>query len=184
MFTNASQEDDDTRQEMPPHHKQVKKYDQRPIAGNPTRTEAWALVEAAKRMTLSLTSHPNDEKKSKQERRQALRLNWRLWTIFQAELTTDRSEVPPELRINMLTLCKFIDKHMVAAMVKPTAEMMNVLIDINRNIAAGLVASLSNASASSVEVQQKQLAAPVEEPVEAEQSQNSAPSRLHIDAEI
>ncbi len=123
---------------MPPYDNQVKKYERRPTEGNPAQTEAWALIEAARRMAVSVTDHPGDDKASKDARKAALRLNWRLWTIFQAELTTERSDVPEEIRINMLTLCKFVDKHTVGSLANPTPEAITVLIDINRNIAAGL----------------------------------------------
>ena len=123
---------------MPPYENQVKKYERRPVADNPAQTEAWALLEAAKRMAMSIVDSEGDPKQIKNTRKAALRLNWRLWTIFQAELTTERAEVPEEIRINMLTLCKFVDKHTVGALVNPTPEAMTVLIDINRNIAAGL----------------------------------------------
>lgn len=123
---------------MPPYENQLKKYERRPELGNPAQTEAWALIEAAKRLAVSITDDASDPKNTKNARKAALRLNWRLWTIFQAELTTERSELPDEIRVNMLTLCKFVDKHTVGALVNPTPESMTVLIDINRNIAAGL----------------------------------------------
>ncbi len=108
------------------------------MGGNPAQTEAWALIEAAKRMAASIVDDNRDAKTIKDARKAALRLNWRLWTIFQSELTLEHSEVPNDLRINMLTLCKFVDKHTVGALAKPTPEALAVLIDINRNIAAGL----------------------------------------------
>ena len=123
---------------MPPYENHVKKYERRPEVGNPAQTEAWALLEAAKRLALSITDDTGDAAAVKNARKAALRLNWRLWTIFQAELTTERAEMPEEIRINMLTLCKFVDKHTVGALVNPKPEAMTVLIDINRNIAAGL----------------------------------------------
>ncbi|PIW30322.1 MAG: hypothetical protein COW30_02600 [Rhodospirillales bacterium CG15_BIG_FIL_POST_REV_8_21_14_020_66_15] len=123
---------------MPPYKNQVQKYERRPLGGNPAQTESWALIEAAKRMAISIIDDNRDPKTIKDARKAALRLNWRLWTIFQAELTTERSDVPDEIRVNMLTLCKFVDKHTVGALVNPTPEAITVLIDINRNIAAGL----------------------------------------------
>jgi flagellar protein FlaF len=132
---------------MPPYENQVRKYERRPVAGNPAQTEAWALLEAAKRMAIAITDEQSDPKVVKNARKAALRLNWRLWTIFQSELTVESSEVPEEIRINMLTLCKFVDKHTVGALVNPTPETMTVLIDINRNIAAGLAQIPPNAEA-------------------------------------
>ncbi|MEP1028421.1 MAG: flagellar biosynthesis regulator FlaF, partial [Alphaproteobacteria bacterium] len=123
---------------MPPYENQVKKYERRPQGGNPAQSEAWALIEAAKRMAVSITYDAGTAQATKDARKASLRLNWRLWTIFQAELTAARTDVPEDLRINMLTLCKFVDKHTVGALINPTPEAMFVLIEINRNIAAGL----------------------------------------------
>jgi flagellar protein FlaF len=123
---------------MPPV-KQAQGYARTPQAGGmPARTEAWALVEAARRMAES----PNAEKPRK-AMQEALRLNWRLWTIFQAELTVLSDEsVPPEIRINMLTLAKFVDKHTVGCLPDPSLEKLQVLININRELASGLLAGL------------------------------------------
>jgi flagellar protein FlaF len=123
---------------MPPV-KQAQGYARTPQAsGMPARTEAWALIEAARRLAES----PNAEKPRK-AMQEALRLNWRLWTIFQAELTVMSDEgVPPEVRINMLTLAKFVDKHTVGCLADPNLEKMQVLININRELASGLLAGL------------------------------------------
>lgn len=109
-----------------------------PQAGIPEYTEAWALIEAARRMAEATVAED-----SKTAMRDALRLNWRLWTIFQAELTAGTSAVPEEVRMNMLTLCKYIDQHTVDAIPYPTEEKIKVLVDINRNIANGLLEGLN-----------------------------------------
>jgi flagellar biosynthesis activator protein FlaF len=124
---------------MPSHQDKIKKYDRVPEAGAPAQTEAWALLEAAKRLAAAIVHGPDNNKETRELRKKALRLNWRLWTIFQAELTQDRPDLDPEIRRNMLTLCQFIDKHTVGALFKPTAEALSTLIDINRNIASGLL---------------------------------------------
>ena len=121
-------------------------YDQTPQPGNPTYTEAWALVEAARRMALPLEFGNIEEEASRNKLRNALRLNWRLWTIFQTELSLeDEGPVPIEVRESMLNLCNFVDKHTVETINDPTAERVATLIEINRNIANGLLMSLNNA---------------------------------------
>ncbi len=109
-----------------------------PQEGNPRATEAWALTEAGRRLALA-------SRGGRTAMREALRLNWRLWTIFQADLTVaaEGQDQPSDIHLNMLTLCQFVDKHTVAALSEPTPERLQVLIDINRNIAAGLRDSLS-----------------------------------------
>mgnify|MGYP001383500466 CR=1 FL=1 len=127
---------------MPPYTKQLKSYERLPQIGSPRQTESWALIEAAKRLAQAITSGDVKDKESRLMRKNSLRLNWRLWTIFQADLTQEgRDDVPLEVLQNMLTLCQFVDKHTVGALVEPSDEKLSVLIDINRNIAAGLMGS-------------------------------------------
>ena len=164
---------------MPPYENQVKKYERRPVGGNPAQTEAWALIEAAKRMAVSIMDENPDPKAAKDARKAALRLNWRLWTIFQSELTTERSDVPEEIHINMLTLCKFVDKHTVGALVNPSPEAITVLIDINRNIAAGLAQIPQDSDAA------PQSETPAPQQSAPEQPQDAPPQeRINIDTEI
>ena len=69
----------------------------------------------------------------------ALRLNWRLWTIFQADVASDENPLPPGIKANILSLSVFIDKHTVGALTEPEERRLDVLININRNVAAGLL---------------------------------------------
>lgn len=73
-----------------------------------------------------------------EEMKAAVRLNWRLWTIFQAELLSPNCEIPMAIRQNILSLANFIDGHSVNFMSDPVAKDMDVLININREIAGGL----------------------------------------------
>lgn len=125
-----------------------------PEPGNPTYTEAWALIECARRMAGVIEYGNLENYDDKKKLRDALRLNWRLWTIFQAELTVEQEHnVPDDLRIDMLTLCKFVDKHTLETMKEPTPEKVVVLIDLNRNIAQGLLASLEGPAEETTETE-------------------------------
>ena len=106
--------------------------------GNPRETEGRALLEAARRMSVA-QSDPEDKKAISD----AARLNWRLWTILQAEVCAPECALPTDLRTNMLNLCNFIDKHMVDVLANPSPNKLDVLIDINRQIAAGLLADVN-----------------------------------------
>ena len=106
--------------------------------GNPRETEGRALLEAARRMSVA-QSDPEDKKGIGD----AARLNWRLWTIIQAEVCAPECGLPDDLRANMLNLCNFVDKHMVDVLANPSPHRLDVLIDINRQIAAGLLADVS-----------------------------------------
>ena len=125
------------------HENQVKEYGRQnvPRPGNPSYNEAWALIESARRIAGVVQYGDFTEAGDRRKMRDAIRLNLRIWTIIQAEQTAGDNQLPEPIRQNILTLCKFIDKHSVDAMVEPTPEKAAVLININRNIAAGLLGS-------------------------------------------
>jgi flagellar protein FlaF len=68
----------------------------------------------------------------------ALRKNQRLWSLFQSELMSDANVLPTHLRQDLLSLAAYIDKRTFEVMSFPSAEKLDILISINRNIAAGL----------------------------------------------
>jgi flagellar protein FlaF len=110
----------------------AKLYQRAPEAGNPARTEAWALLEAARELNQAKTK-PLDE------RRAALRRNWRLWTIFQASLLDPGCQVPGEVRSNLIGLSNFIDRHTAQLLADGDPVKIDVLININRQISEGLL---------------------------------------------
>ena len=97
-------------------------------------------MEAARRMTAACDCPQPDRVKLVA----AARLNWRLWTIFQSELSDASSPVPVELRRNMLNLCNFVDKRIVQILADPRPELFAVLVNINRQVAAGLLAQVAS----------------------------------------
>ena len=103
------------------------------LGSAPRQTEARALLEAARMMDAAIATDDMDEYRA------ALRLNWRLWTIIQADVTAPECELPTEIRENIISLSVFIDKHTVGALAERSGAKLRVLIDINRNIASGLM---------------------------------------------
>ncbi|MEN6468169.1 MAG: flagellar biosynthesis regulator FlaF [Smithella sp.] len=69
---------------------------------------------------------------------EALRNNQVVWSILQSELANDDNPLPIEVRNNLLTLSVFIDKRIIDVMASPAPEKLQILIDINLNLAAGL----------------------------------------------
>lgn len=110
----------------------VKRYETTPLEGNPRRSEAWALTQAALQMKAAQDVQDEGAMVA------AARTNWQLWTIIQSELLSPQCTVPTEIRQNVLSLSNFIDKHTVGFIAKPEARKLNVLISINRELAAGL----------------------------------------------
>lgn len=68
----------------------------------------------------------------------ALKFNQRIWSFFQVELASEDNPLPVEIRRNILTLSAFVDRRTFEVMAKPAPEKLNLLININHNIAAGL----------------------------------------------
>lgn len=69
----------------------------------------------------------------------ALKFNQRIWTIFQGELGKKENPLPDKLKLDMLHLSRFVDKRIFETMAFPAADKLTVLININNNIAAGLM---------------------------------------------
>jgi flagellar protein FlaF len=69
---------------------------------------------------------------------EALKYNQRVWSFFQAEMSMPDNPLPPEIKQNILTLSVFVDRRIFEVMAYPAAEKLDILININRNIAAGL----------------------------------------------
>jgi flagellar protein FlaF len=74
----------------------------------------------------------------------ALLSNLRLWTLFQTELAQPDSELPTDLRVDLLKLSAFVDKRTFEVMVEAAPEKIQALIDINRHLASGLTAVPEN----------------------------------------
>lgn len=97
--------------------------------------EGWALIEAARRMDGARVD-PEDTDTVLT----SVRLNWRIWTIIQAALVDPECPLPKQIRENLINLSNFIDKRSAQMIANPKAvEKMDVLININRQIGAGLL---------------------------------------------
>lgn len=68
----------------------------------------------------------------------ALHYNRTLWTIFATSVTENESQLPKEVRENIANLALFIFKRTIEVQAKPAPELLDTLININRQIAAGL----------------------------------------------
>jgi flagellar biosynthesis activator protein FlaF len=69
---------------------------------------------------------------------EALKYNQNIWSIFQSELANPDNPLPKNIREDLLSLSLFIDKRILEILVDPTPEKINIIVQINLNIAAGL----------------------------------------------
>ena len=98
--------------------------------------EASVLTKAAQRLRLVQENWQQPDLDALLE--EVLRYNQRIWSLFQAELTQPENELPAEIKANLLNLSMFVDKRTFEVMAYPAPEKLDVLININLNIAAGL----------------------------------------------
>ncbi|MBI5937882.1 MAG: flagellar biosynthesis regulator FlaF [Betaproteobacteria bacterium] len=68
----------------------------------------------------------------------ALTYNQRLWSLLQTELADPSNPLPEEIKTNLLVLSALVDKRVFEVMAYPAPEKLNLIISVNRNIAAGL----------------------------------------------
>jgi len=69
---------------------------------------------------------------------EAIKFNQKVWSFFQAELSDPENPLPKNLRQDILNLSLFIDKRLFEVMANPAKEKLDIVIDINFNLAAGL----------------------------------------------
>lgn len=100
--------------------------------------EAAALFKAARK--LEAVRREWDSPDRGDSLQAALRYNQHLWTFFQSELSMPDHEMLTDVRVNLLRLSSFVDRRTFEIMSaqEPDPDQLQVLIDINRNIAAGL----------------------------------------------
>jgi flagellar protein FlaF len=70
---------------------------------------------------------------------EALLYNRKLWSIFVTSVTSTEHALPAATRQNVANLGVFVMNQTVALMTNPRRESLNPLININRELAAGLL---------------------------------------------
>jgi flagellar protein FlaF len=69
---------------------------------------------------------------------EALLFNRKLWNIFLTSVTGEQSQLPDKLRENIANLGLFVMKQTVLMQDNPAPQKLDTLININRELAAGL----------------------------------------------
>jgi flagellar protein FlaF len=108
----------------------------------PREVEAMAFTKAA-----LLLEEAKGKSKNVDEYAKALRFNHLLWTIIQADLTDPANQLPDEIKANVMSLSIFVDKQTTKALRSSEPRELDILITINRNLAAGLRTNPATAQA-------------------------------------
>ena len=111
-----------------------KKVERETLSGS--EVEAAVLIKAANKLQNCQSNW--DEAGSEAKLDESLKFNQLVWSIFQSELSAEDNPLPKELRLNLLRLSSFIDGRSLDTLAYPASEKLTILININRNIAAGL----------------------------------------------
>lgn len=114
------------------------------ISQNYAQTELSGMkqTELESRALIRTASSLNQIKESWSERSgeldDALEKNRKLWTIIAAAMSEADCPQPPEVKKNILNLAMFVFQRTVDIIAEPTPKKLDVLININMNIAKGL----------------------------------------------
>jgi flagellar biosynthesis activator protein FlaF len=98
--------------------------------------EAFVLTRAAVKLAEIRNNWDSPNRDAKLD--EALRNNQIIWSIFQGELMKHDNPLPKKLKQDILSLSTFIDKRTFEVMAQPAPEKLEVIINLNLNLAAGL----------------------------------------------
>ena len=101
---------------------------------SPRDTEAQCLLMAANKLQAVM----NNANATFQQMSDALMFNRKLWTIFLSEAQRDENPQPLDVRQKIANIAIFVLSQTAALQISPQREHFKSLIEINRNIAAGL----------------------------------------------
>ena len=99
-------------------------------------TEARVLTKAATKLKYCRNNWDAEDRREKLH--EALTYNQRIWSLIQGELLDENNPLPKKIKENILSLSILIDKRIFNVMAYPAPEKLDLIIDINLNLAAGL----------------------------------------------
>jgi flagellar protein FlaF len=101
---------------------------------SPRDIEAQTLLKAANKLQEAI----NNNDPLSEQTRQALMYNRKLWTIFLSEAMREGNPQPIDVRQKIANIGVFVLSQTAALQLSPQFDHFKPLIEINRNIAAGL----------------------------------------------
>jgi flagellar protein FlaF len=101
---------------------------------SPRELESHILIKAATR----LQAIKDDWSRAVSDLTPALMYNRKIWTILVTAMQQPDKPIPDQLRQNIMNLGIFVFGQTYEMQLAPAPEKLNILIEINRNLAAGL----------------------------------------------
>src|SRR3977135_4335812 len=101
---------------------------------SPRDIEAQALLKAANKLQVVVAN----ENATVEQTSEALMFNRTLGTIFLSDVLRDENQHTRDVRQNLANIGIFVLTQTMALQISPQVEQIKPLIEINRNLAAGL----------------------------------------------
>lgn len=102
---------------------------------NPRELEADLLLDAARRLQMVRDAWTDNNGNLGP----ALNYNRKLWTFLISAVTNNENPLPREVRQNIANIGLFVCKQTLATLADPKPQNLGSLININRELAAGLL---------------------------------------------
>lgn len=117
------------------HHAAASAYGRAAQTGqSPRELEAQLLMKSAQRLQALKDSWAEGAR----DLLDTLTYNRRIWTVLATAATEPDNPLPDAIKANIAQLAAFIFQRTIAIQIEPAPEKLASLIQINRNIAAGL----------------------------------------------
>lgn len=112
----------------------------------PRDVEAQVLLKAAYGLQSVIDSGASDAAKA----HEAMRFNMKVWTVLCTAATDAKNPLPMDVKANVGSLGVFIMNHTMTQFAAPVldVERLKILVQINRDVAAGLRGSASDEAQS------------------------------------
>src|SRR4051812_9486629 len=101
--------------------------------------EGQILLKAAEKIEVLQARLKSGERVDFREVGEVLDYNQKLWTLFVSDVAEPAHPMPQEIKNNIASLGMFVFKRTLEVKAETLPDKLQILISINRNIAAGLM---------------------------------------------
>ena len=134
-----------------PYSRASDAYGQIAASTDPRALEARILMKAAQKMETLAARLQQAEKINFQEVGETLEYNQKLWTLFIDDALNKDHPLPQNIKDNIASLGVFVFKRTKELLIHPKPEQFQALVEINRNIAGGLLKQTATGNTSPTE---------------------------------
>lgn len=131
-----------------PHAKAVGAYGATAASTDQRALEGQILLKAAQKLEDLAQVLQEGKKPSLEDIGSTLEYNQKLWQLFLEDVANPGNALPQEIKNNVASLAVFVFKRTQEILIDTQADKFKVLININRNIAAGLMKRPAEAAAA------------------------------------